>query len=700
MRHRPVDRQRLVDCAVSKCSVPECPFRHGKKRYDEVCAHWERRWGVCPVGHTCPYSHPPEVQQHSVVEVRRVQDEEYEASLRADVERERREQYTHNHTEDATTLVVGGVQEGGEKKDGVSRGLEGVEGTAVVVGSTSAPTATEGYSLEAHSSVIVMPAILTERAKAFGLSEKMGVTVKPLEVVEGTQNQYSVGSPSACTPICLEAALQILRGQAPSAHLVDQVVASGGRWVSDDHPFLEEFLTHIPRYQASFECLETSQVPRTGGVRRLLDLVQQRQQQLGGVAVAALLIKPPETVCVILEKKGSSWIVFDSHARPPAHQGAAFVRFRTAFGMCEFLEALFPVLEPEAAELLGLGQLSMMDTIEFTLLSLVPHSRSLPLPPPDFDLLLLRCEAKKLKLEIAQLIRREEVLLAEVRRLQALPPLPDTAAATHVVQQRTPVAVAIPPQRQQAAVKKEARARKEGNNGQNQKGGVQILKPWTWFRGNNQPAEGQALMEEEDEEEEEIDSGTLAWRLQQEEERLAQDFALAKLLGQDVFHCPICLENKSVEDCFLVSPCQHQCCRECATEHVMHALRNNEPIPISCPSVTCPTKLHNGMVQQLLKPKDLEHYIKRERVAGVSSPAFTHCGEPDCDGVAELVSRAEFFECPKCHAKRCLSCRQPFHFGVGCDEVVGSSVSQDDGTAAVRELLKADGNSTFCLIWG
>lgn len=144
----------------------------------------------------------------------------------------------------------------------------------------------------------------------------------------------------------------------------------------------------------------------------------------------------------------------------------------------------------------------------------------------------------------------------------------------------------------------------------------------------------------------------LVQQLQVEEEAAARDRAWALELQSTfrMFECAICMDEKSVEDVFIVDPCNHQYCRECMIGHI-NAEIGNQHFPIRCPG--CPPKSASGgeLRQQdlylLLEHVDYERYLRSTLELHISqTPAILSCPQPDCQGAAEIVPPHTRFICP------------------------------------------------------
>ena len=207
-------------------------------------------------------------------------------------------------------------------------------------------------------------------------------------VVQAHGNQYSVGGVSACTPMAVEACLQLLRAGWDCSRPVLERALEGILEVdySGAQHLAVDYVLSRPRYSALrrednlcrcvFSEMEAiSQQVRLNGLARLLcRLLAVADAE--GRSMSMVLVRPPETISVTAIKlaAGSAAlrriVVFDSHPRAGLHpRAAAFLLFGAPADAARYLSQLWRV---EAGALDGVveEQARLMDIVEFTVLSL------------------------------------------------------------------------------------------------------------------------------------------------------------------------------------------------------------------------------------------------------------------------------------------------------------------------------------------
>ncbi|CAL5223008.1 g5459 [Coccomyxa viridis] len=208
-----------------------------------------------------------------------------------------------------------------------------------------------------------------------------------------------------------------------------------------------------------------------------------------------------------------------------------------------------------------------------------------------------------------------------------------------------------------------------------------------------------------------------------------QNDTLEAVTNELSFSCPICLEEHSLEDCYIASACGHRMCRDAARKVVLGAVRScsfpvlcpicqakSEPKCIPCskrraalaaaqkpastqtllhrisalfawrrtgskeagrakhdpkgPSAWCCTL--DADVPLLLTAEEEKQYLKRSLKAAVNSCAdLVQCPQPNCEGVAVAGRENESpaLVCNACKHEWCGKCNIIWHNSKTCKEV-------------------------------
>tara|TARA_R110002050_G_scaffold34656_1_gene87377 strand:+ start:39 stop:2327 length:2289 start_codon:yes stop_codon:yes gene_type:complete len=168
---------------------------------------------------------------------------------------------------------------------------------------------------------------------------------KDVVVVEGSNNQYTSGGVSSCGIFAVEAALRIVYEKPVESSVdVDDTLLAAKGYDLENHPYLEDVLTHVERYQQGLTPVHFSQVlvPPFDAVTQLL-----KEHSDGIHATACILVRPPEVIMLAYRKNSEDpWSIFDSHSRE-LHHGAAFLHFRNELVLLQYLVRLFPCVDDE-----------------------------------------------------------------------------------------------------------------------------------------------------------------------------------------------------------------------------------------------------------------------------------------------------------------------------------------------------------------
>eukprot|EP00752_Nemacystus_decipiens_P007723 g6905.t1 len=203
------------------------------------------------------------------------------------------------------------------------------------------------------------------------LDALLGVTSEASpQVISAPISQYDVeNGRSACTCICLEAALHILRGYADGVgagtpesimNYINvgvsnyEAVAAAGT-LSVEHTSVAEILASVARYRDALQPASTQGTHQglLGSASSIASVIREigSLRQDKNKPVAVVITKPPETVVCFLPPEGnpaiasapSSWLLFDSHPRPQLGLTGASVRsFGGQDALIEALNDTFP----------------------------------------------------------------------------------------------------------------------------------------------------------------------------------------------------------------------------------------------------------------------------------------------------------------------------------------------------------------------
>jgi hypothetical protein len=270
-------------------------------------------------------------------------------------------------------------------------------------------------------------------------------------VVRGAGSQYTVGGVSACTPMAVEACLQLLGPVSfddPVAlrQALDQALFNG-EYRLQEH-LTPDAVLKLPRYAGRLHAdpalpallcaaheAAAQQIPLSALDRllaRLGDVVTWRPPAQARLAL--VLVKPPETISVVAAAHpgGPAFAVFDSHPRP-GEPSAVIAVFGSAAAAAGHLSKRVWPLDSAALSDVSEADALQLTTVDFTPVSLAappvpPAPRPVPPPPVNKELLLQRICTELLQLvqERGGELRGTQVALLYRR-------LPDPAAAKRAV---------------------------------------------------------------------------------------------------------------------------------------------------------------------------------------------------------------------------------------------------------------------------
>ncbi|GMH45099.1 hypothetical protein BSKO_13056 [Bryopsis sp. KO-2023] len=192
--------------------------------------------------------------------------------------------------------------------------------------------------------------------------------------------------------------------------------------------------------------------------------------------------------------------------------------------------------------------------------------------------------------------------------------------------------------------------------------------------------------------------------------------ALAEQMRDQVFECPICMCENSLEDVFTMSKCGHQLCRGC-TQHTVRNDLNCGLLPLVCPQCKadpcdqCPIKMHageegltvkhcqleEGDLTIVLSQEDLERYYRAQMTIAVNSSNETlvRCPANDCFNIIGKEQHETHCACNVCMYEWCSACHVDWHKDSTCEEYQQWKVDNERADEDM-EKLKAEGKVKEC----
>uniref|UniRef100_A0A8C8RNT8 E3 ubiquitin-protein ligase RNF144B n=1 Tax=Pelusios castaneus TaxID=367368 RepID=A0A8C8RNT8_9SAUR len=163
--------------------------------------------------------------------------------------------------------------------------------------------------------------------------------------------------------------------------------------------------------------------------------------------------------------------------------------------------------------------------------------------------------------------------------------------------------------------------------------------------------------------------------------------------------CKLCLCEHSPDKMTTLQECSCIFCTSCLKQYMQLAIREGCGSPITCPDMVC---LNHGTLQEAeiacLVPVDqfqLYQRLKFERDIHLD-PCRTWCPAAGCQTMchAELSDSGQSVpvECPACHLKFCLSCKEGWHPERSCQEtqpivipIEKGSLTRTDTEAPIKQ---------------
>ncbi|XP_065676325.1 ranBP-type and C3HC4-type zinc finger-containing protein 1-like isoform X2 [Hydra vulgaris] len=142
---------------------------------------------------------------------------------------------------------------------------------------------------------------------------------------------------------------------------------------------------------------------------------------------------------------------------------------------------------------------------------------------------------------------------------------------------------------------------------------------------------------------------------------------LKLLRNENMFECPICFNDVEQGNGVVLRECLHEFCEACLAE----TINTNDSPEVACPyndKYACPAIITHQEIIEILLPDDYDKYLQRSlRVAESSNSNSFHCRKPNCPGWCYYEDEVNFFDCPICESRNCLTCRA-IHLDKTCKE--------------------------------
>ncbi|KAK3085646.1 hypothetical protein FSP39_006577 [Pinctada imbricata] len=151
------------------------------------------------------------------------------------------------------------------------------------------------------------------------------------------------------------------------------------------------------------------------------------------------------------------------------------------------------------------------------------------------------------------------------------------------------------------------------------------------------------------------------------------------------FECPICFDTIGVQEGVILRECLHSFCKECLKGAVQHNDEANIRCPYQDDIYSCQASLQDREVKSLVPPEIFEKYLQRSLTTAESQERNSfHCKTTDCQGWCIYEDAINFFECPICGKKNCLTCKA-IHEGMNCKQYQEDIKLRAANDAAARQ---------------
>lgn len=158
--------------------------------------------------------------------------------------------------------------------------------------------------------------------------------------------------------------------------------------------------------------------------------------------------------------------------------------------------------------------------------------------------------------------------------------------------------------------------------------------------------------------------------------------------------CSICFEEKHFKE-FSVLECEHSYCTNCITQHIAHAINNDNSEALRCPTPKCKMPLgpkdtntllnNNAPLKSKLSQIQFNTWLMQQKNR-------TACPTPDCSFIF-INERTDQFtmQCPSCDATYCAQCLTQHSARITCHEVkenkkvIADKKEQEEATERWKE---------------
>eukprot|EP01125_Pyxidicula_operculata_P020613 TRINITY_DN7651_c0_g1_i1.p1 TRINITY_DN7651_c0_g1~~TRINITY_DN7651_c0_g1_i1.p1 ORF type:complete len:572 (-),score=78.86 TRINITY_DN7651_c0_g1_i1:74-1552(-) len=140
--------------------------------------------------------------------------------------------------------------------------------------------------------------------------------------------------------------------------------------------------------------------------------------------------------------------------------------------------------------------------------------------------------------------------------------------------------------------------------------------------------------------------------------------------------CVICLDTYLLTDMFTVDcPSAHRFCRDCIQQGILASIGTKRIC--TCPALGCTHQITEMEVEQLFgKGKELEEYREIVLMQGLSKLPVVACPGVGCKNFIEMSNPNVPEKCIcSCGSTFCSMCKQPFHYGMDCQQYITSTAS-------------------------
>ena len=157
------------------------------------------------------------------------------------------------------------------------------------------------------------------------------------------------------------------------------------------------------------------------------------------------------------------------------------------------------------------------------------------------------------------------------------------------------------------------------------------------------------------------------------------------------FECSICIVDVDVGDGVRLRECLHAFCRDCLSQHIIHAEDAEVKCPFQGETYQCDSVVTEREIKQLLSPEAYKHWQQMglNQAEGTIQNAY-HCKTADCPGWCVYEDDINFFNCPVCNVQNCLTCKA-IHQGKNCKEYqeeIKNKAQNDDDAKRTQKMLE------------